>query len=153
MDTNNFKEFLDHLVDTIGFKDAEIVISEPEEHRLKVDIQLVESGLFIGNNGENLYAFEHLCRLMASKMFGPETSLSVDANNYNAFKEETLKELAHKAERTVILTNKSVDLQPMSSRERRIIHTELATSETVATESFGEKDLRHVVVRPKELSI
>jgi len=153
MDTNNFKEFLDHLVQTIGFNDAEITVTEPEEHRLKVDIQLTESGLFIGNNGENLYAFEHLCRLMASKMFGPEVNLSADANDYNAFKEETLKELAHKAERTVMLTNKLVELQPMSSRERRIIHTELATSEAVLTESFGERDLRHVVVKPKELSI
>ncbi len=153
MDTNNFKEFLYHLVQTIGFNDAEITVTESEEHRLKVDIQLTESGLFIGNNGENLYAFEHLCRLMASKMFGPEVNLSADANDYNAFKEETLKELAHKAERTVMLTNKLVELQPMSSRERRIIHTELATSEAVTTESFGERDLRHVVVRPKELSI
>lgn len=153
MDTDNFKEFLIDLVQKIGFKDAEITISQPEEHRLKVDIQLMESGLFIGNNGENLYAFEHLCRLIASKMFGPETSLSVDANNYNAFKEETLKELAHKAERTVMLTDKPVALQPMSSRERRIIHTELSTSEEVTTESLGERDLRHVIVKPKKLTI
>lgn len=153
MDTNNFKEFLSHLIQTIGFKDAEIIVTEPEEHRLKVDIQLTESGLFIGNNGENLYALEHLCRLVASKMFGPEVSLSADANNYNAFKEESLKELAHKAERTVMLTDKPVALQPMSSRERRIVHTELATSEAVMTESLGERDTRHVVVKPKKITI
>lgn len=153
MDTTTFKDFLANLIQVIGFKDAEITITEEEPQRLKVDIQLTESGLFIGNNGENLYAFEHLCRLMANKALGPDVGLSVDANNYNAFKEEKLKELAHKAERTVMLTNKAVDLQPMSSRERRIIHTELAESEEVMTESLGERDARHVVVRPKQLSI
>ena len=90
---------------------------------------------------------------MANRALGPDVGLSVDANNYNAFKEEKLKELAHKAERTVMLTNKAVDLQPMSSRERRIIHTELAESEEVMTESLGEREERHVVVRPKKLSI
>ena len=57
MDTNNFKDFLANLIQIIGFKDAEITLTEEEPQRLKADIQLTESGLFIGNNGDNLYAF------------------------------------------------------------------------------------------------
>jgi spoIIIJ-associated protein len=153
MDTNTFRDFLANLIQVIGFQDAEITLTEIEPQRLKADIQLTESGLFIGNNGENLYAFEHICRLMAAKFLGPDIGLMVDANNYNAFKEEKLRELARKAERTVMLMGKAVDLQPMPSRDRRIIHTELSESEEVTTESLGERDGRHIVVRPKKLSI
>ena len=73
----------------------------------------------------------------------------LDIANYKEKREETLKELARKLEKTVKRNGKKIILEPMNSYERKIIHTELQNSEYVATYSIGEEPRRKVVIEKK----
>ena len=57
--------------------------------------------------------------------------------------------LARKMEKNAVKYRKNIRLEPMSAYERMIIHTELANSENVVTESIGEEPRRRVVIKFK----
>ncbi|KAA1301145.1 MAG: single-stranded DNA-binding protein, partial [SAR202 cluster bacterium] len=48
----------------------------------------------------------------------------------------------------VVKTGRSIELEPMSARERRLVHVALAENTDVYTESSGEGRDRRVVVIP-----
>ena len=52
-------------------------------------------------------------------------------------------------EKNAVKYRKNIRLEPMSAYERMIIHTELANSENVVTESIGEEPRRRVVIKFK----
>ena len=64
--------------------------------------------------------------------------------------EEKLREFAKKAARHVSLTKKIIELPPMRARDRRIIHLEIALRSDVFTESVGEREGRHIIIKPEE---
>ena len=56
--------------------------------------------------------------------------------------------LAKKIAREVSKTKVETKMDSMNSYERRIVHTTLQGREDVTTESTGEGEKRHVVVKP-----
>jgi len=150
------KNFLEKLLSLAGFSGFEIKAQEnPQEKTVKFFIKLdfpqSDSGLLIGKGGENLFALQYVLRAMARKSL-PDSSWRVflDVNDYLAVREEKLRELARQIARQVSLSKKEVELPPMPSRERRIIHLELSVSTAVTTESIGEGKERRVVIKPLE---
>ena len=75
--------------------------------------------------------------------------LYLDVENYKAKREETLVELANKMADKAEDIERNVHLDPMNAYERRIIHTSLQNREKVETESMGEGEKRHVVIKFK----
>ena len=63
-------------------------------------------------------------------------------------REEALKDIAYAAVQRVEETNRKVQLKPMNSVERRIIHTTLASEPNIHTYSIGEGQDRRVVIAP-----
>jgi spoIIIJ-associated protein len=63
-------------------------------------------------------------------------------------RESRLVDLAERAARRARETGRAIALDPMSGRDRRIIHLELRGAEGVATMSIGEGRYRQVVVVP-----
>ena len=74
---------------------------------------------------------------------------SSDIGGYKEKREETLKQLARKLERTIKRNGRKIILEPMTSYERKIIHTELQDSDYVTTYSIGEEPRRKIVVEKK----
>jgi len=60
-----------------------------------------------------------------------------------------LVELANKMADKAEEIERNVHLDPMNAYERRIIHTTLQDRELVETESTGEGEKRHVVIKFK----
>ena len=65
-------------------------------------------------------------------------------------REKDLKDLAEKIAGTVIRKRKSITLEPMSSYERKIIHSALQDNSKVETHSIGEEPNRKIVVSLKK---
>ena len=86
---------------------------------------------------------------IASKEIEEKVKVILDIANYKDARKKTLEDLAVKLEKTVIKTGKQVTLEPMTSYERKIIHTKLQDSEKVRTYSIGEGDKRRVVIAKK----
>lgn len=70
-----------------------------------------------------------------------------DVNGYRREKATALREETREAADFVKKTAKPHAFAPMSGRERRIIHLELASRADLITESAGEGSARHVVIK------
>ena len=80
----------------------------------------------IGEKGIALSSLEYL--LMSIEDFR-HIKIFIDSNNYKEKRETILRELANKTAKTVIKTRRKVKLNPMTSRERKIIHEEISKIE------------------------
>jgi len=156
MEMMEIKNYLEDLLQTIGFNDFEIEIQENPEERfvrfmIKMDSQDDSSGILIGKGGENLWAFELILRNLLQRMKQDSSwRVSLDVNNYRTIYEEKLREFARKAAYQVALTKKAMELPPMKAKDRRVIHLEIAMRSDVTTESIGEGKERHIVIKPQE---
>lgn len=75
-------------------------------------------------------------------------SIILDSDNYRQHREAELVLLARMASKTVISQRKPLSLQPMTPKERRIVHLALASIEGVRSESQGEGDNRSITIFP-----
>jgi spoIIIJ-associated protein len=148
-------EITKDLLQRVGFKgEVKFVENGPSESRLAtVSIESDEDlSMLIGKNGQNLEAFERLVRLLASrKLADLESDLrfTVDINDYRKSRTDYLIGVARDVARRVIQTQKAEALSPMSSYERRLVHTELASYKEIQTESIGQEPRRRVIVKPQ----
>lgn len=128
---------------------CELTVTAGEDGSMRVAIQSSEDGrLLIGKNGQNLNAFEHIVKLMWMRQNAEHRNITVDVNNYRAEQTERLVNSVREAAIRVQQTHKSEALPPMTSYERRVVHTELAVFSDLATESVGQDPHRRVVIKP-----
>ena len=128
---------------------CEVSVSSGEGGSVRVAVQAADNGrLLIGKNGQNLKALEHVVRVMWLRQ-NPETrSVVVDVNDYRAERSKELVQLARETATRVQQTRKSEAFEPMTSYERRLVHTELATYSDLSSESVGQDPYRRVVIKP-----
>ena len=139
-------EFLKELLKIVN-TEAKVEITGDNN----ISITAKDSSAVIGYRGEMLDALQVLAGAVANIGNKDYKKLVVDCENYRTRREETLIALAHRLEQKATETRRKVILEPMSAYERRIIHTALADSETVKTESDGNEPSRYVVIVPNDL--
>ena len=100
----------------------------------------------IGEKGIALSSLEYL--LMSIEDFR-HIKIFIDSNNYKEKREAILRELANKTAKTVIKTRRKVKLNPMTSRERKIIHEEISKIEGLETVSVGVEPKRCLIIKLK----
>jgi spoIIIJ-associated protein len=72
----------------------------------------------------------------------------LDSDDYRKHREIELRLLARMASEKVVASRKPLTLQPMTPRERRIVHLALAETPGVRSESQGDGDNRSVTLYP-----
>lgn len=100
----------------------------------------------IGEKGSTLNSLEYL--LTSVKTF-KNIKVVIDSNNYKESREKVLRNLARKQGKKVQETGRSIKLNPMSARERKIIHEEISYMKGLKTESQGEEPKRFLVIKPE----
>jgi len=130
--------------------EGEIEISEDIECPQFI-VRTREAGVLIGENGQHLVALNHVVKKISEcecKKQNLETiRFFLDINDYQAKKNEELKNLAKMTAQRVRYFKKEIELEPMSSYERRIIHATLTEYPDITTESKGEGLERRVVIK------
>ena len=139
----------DFILKVFGIMDIDAKAEITGEN--KITLFATESSEVIGYRGEVLDAIQVLAGAVANIGNKEYKKVVVDCENYRGRREETLIALAHRLEQKATETRRKVLLEPMSPFERRIIHTALAESETVKTESDGKEPQRYVVIIPNDL--
>ena len=129
-------------------KELEYVINK-KDNSIYVEIKGNNSSKLIGYRGETIKALQTILSAIGNKELENRVRVLVDIGGYKEKREETLKELAKKLEKTVRKTGKKIILEPMSSYERKIIHMELQNSKFVTTYSIGEEPRRRIVIDKK----
>lgn len=136
------------LIEKLGVS-AKISISQTEEKSYRIDLDGEDLGVLIGYHGETLSALQLILGLMVYKNLGEWVRVLVNVGDYREMREQKLTELAHRAADKVRFLQAPITLPPMSSFERRLVHTALSgRSNEVMTESVGGGSERRVVVRP-----
>ncbi len=113
-------------------------------------IKSKESHLLIGKDGETLKALNYIFRkIIESKNPENQTLLNVliDVNDYQKNRIENLKTIAHMMAERARYFKSNVEIDPMSSFDRRIIHTFLENKTDIKTESTGFGQDRRVVIK------
>lgn len=144
--TDAAAEFIEKL---LGLMEINAAVEIKEEN--KITLVTEDSSSVIGYRGEVLDAIQVLSGAVANIGNKEYKKVVVDCEDYRERREETLIALAHKLEGKATDMRRKVILEPMSPFERRIIHTALAESEMVKTESEGKEPNRYVVIVPNDL--
>ncbi|MDX6494182.1 MAG: spoIIIJ-associated protein [Gaiellales bacterium] len=104
-------------------------------------------GLLIGKHGQTIDAIQYLANAIMHRREEEPAEVVVDAEGYRKRRERTLHEVAVKATAEAASTGRDVALEPMTSVERKIVHTKVQSMAGFATASEGAEPNRYVVVR------
>ena len=141
-------EFLEGVFDKLDLNAKAVLVEEGE--RIVINLITVSSASVIGYRGEVLDSLQNLASAVANTGRKEYVRVVVDCENYRDKREETLISLAHKLEKKATDLGRDFSLEAMSSYERRVIHSALASSSTVTTVSEGKEPNRYVVIVPNE---
>ena len=125
----------------------------PEVENPEITVQFSGSDveLLLTNRAELLLALEHLS-MEAIRLPAEDHSLiSFDANDYRLLRIEELRMSALAAADKVKRTRVPFHFNPMTSRERRVIHLALREEKDLRSESVGVGPARAVVVIPADM--
>jgi spoIIIJ-associated protein len=112
------------------------------------DLDGRDKEILLERNGEVLKAFEHLAFRALRLEPTYHEKIHLDSGGYRALRFEELRMTARVAAERVQSSHQPFRLNPMSSRERRIVHLALKDMPGVRTESVGMGEERQVVIHP-----
>lgn len=139
------KEFLLGLAKFVD-ENATVEVTA-NDNELSFAIKGENLGKLIGFHGDNIQAIQML--LSGLKIRGEgAVRMYLDVDGYKAGRNQNIIDLANKTAEQAIKIERNIHLDPMNAYERRIVHTTLQGRDDVTTESTGEGEKRHVVVKP-----
>lgn len=143
---NLIADFLNRM--TVVF-DEIAVVEETETGHHKFVIKTNDSKILIGAKGEHLLALNHLVKRVALKgqPIGSTPKFIIDVNDYQQKLFEDLKMKAKIMSDRARSFKVNVELEPMSSYERMLVHSYLDKSPDIKTESQGEGSNRRVIIK------
>jgi spoIIIJ-associated protein len=118
----------------------------PDE--IRIEIEGPDAGRIIGKKGAVLDAIQYLTARVVVRPGEPRRHLIVDAEGYRARHEDQLSQMARRLAERVAAEGKVITFDPMSARERRIVHMALRDVKGVRTESTGEEPQRRIQIIP-----
>jgi len=116
----------------------------------RINIVGKDMGLLIGRKGETLNALQFISGLMLNRKREEKIRIVLDVEDYRRKREQSLEALVLRLSEKVKQTQKNVIMRPMSSQERRIVHTLLQADPQLVTYSMGEEPNRKVVIALKK---
>ena len=137
---------LDEILDALDL-DAEIVLDESDEE-IAARIEGDDLGLLIGRRGQTIDALQLLCYRVAFRGGGERKRVTVDAAGYRERRRETIERQADRAAERALDSGKEIELEAMSSVERKVVHDRLKDRSGLETFSEGEEPTRCVIVAP-----
>ncbi len=140
-------EILRTLLTHLGVAVTDIVEEQDERTQsLRFVITTPDSAILIGEHGARLLALNHLVKRMVERDGAP-TSFFVDVNDYQKKRIEEIRTKAHILAERARYFKSSVEMDPMSSYERMIVHAEFTSVPDIVTESAGYGRERYVVIK------
>src|SRR5277367_3140779 len=127
------KAILEQLLKLLGFE------ATVEEHALEdgvfLDVKTEDSGRLIGRQGQTLSDLQYITNRMLFQQDQSSPKVMVDVGSYRLQAREALVKKAKEAADKVRRWGEPVELEPMSSFDRRIIHHAFKDDPDVETHS------------------
>ena len=126
------KELLDTMLGYLGFV-VQIEESENDAGNLVLQIYTEESGRLIGRDGETLEAITFLLNRLLQAKDKDASKVVVDCEHYRSMRDDRIVQRVRELAERVRITGRSLQLEPMNSYERRLIHNAFKDDPDVAT--------------------
>lgn len=139
----DYLEELLEIADLDGDLDMDV-----EGDRATVSIVGADLPQLVGSNGEVLDALQELTRLAVYRETGERSRLMLDISGHRANRRNELEAKAAEIIEQVKESGESVNLEPMSPFERKVVHDVVAAA-GLKSESEGAEPRRYVVVLPE----
>jgi spoIIIJ-associated protein len=141
------RELIEGVLDELDLE-GEVEIREDDE-RIEAEVVGDEDfGLLIGKRGQTIDALQLLCFQAAFRGLRDRKRVILDAAGYRERRREVLTARADRAAEQALERSVSVELDPMSAQERRVVHEHLKERSGIETFSEGDEPRRCVVVAP-----
>ncbi|MCE9549033.1 hypothetical protein K8Q98_01390, partial [Candidatus Nomurabacteria bacterium] len=128
MNKNDIQNLIKEIIEktTIPVKEINIIETEPQNTWFSVEV--AEPHFFIGRDGEALHALNYLTRRIIENKTpnltpeNPILDFLIDINGFQKKRIEGIRAVAHMMAERARYFKSSVEVDPMSSFERRIVH-------------------------------
>lgn len=140
------KEFIQGVLEKANFNAVVTTNNDISECVFLMIDDEYETARIIGKDGQTLSAFQTLLQSVLAKHFGQFIPVFVDCNDYFTLKIEKAQEKAKELEQKLSMDRPSIELFPMTSLERRAIHTLYKESNRIETHSVGTGEDRRIVL-------
>lgn len=146
--TETIRSILGHL--KVVLNDVSVDTDEKTKS-MRFVVSTPDSAILIGERGDRLLALNHLVkRIVERKLKDENISFMVDINDYQKKRIDDIRARARMLAERARYFKSSVDMDPMSSYERMIVHAEFTDTPDITTESLGSGKDRHIVLRYTE---
>ena len=137
---------LERIAAELGLS-ADVSVEE-DDGEIRGSVDGEDVGLLIGRHGQTIDAVQLLCYQIAFRGYPDRKRVTVDAAGYRERQSEALCRRADIAAEDAIRDGRAIELEPMGSNERRVVHEHLRDRTEVETYSEGDEPHRCVVVAP-----
>ncbi|BAQ09439.1 RNA-binding protein [Bacillus sp. OxB-1] len=107
-----------------------------------------KAAVLIGKRGQTLNALQQLAQLVANKTSDQFKVVRIDIGNYRERREQSLQQLAERMADKAVRNGRKVQLEPMPSHERKVIHHALSNRLDIETYSEGADPHRYLIIEP-----
>ncbi len=121
------------------------IILENDLFRVVLDAE--NNAIIIGKGGQTLRAISNVLKAATNNTFKKRVNIIVDVNHYKEDRYRKIRSLANRVAKEVVKTHVDAALDPMPNDERKVIHEFLAKRNNIKTESEGEGNQRHLVIK------
>lgn len=143
---NEIRVLVSSVLEAMGF-DARVEVYDAGGF-IAADVAPDNTALFIGQKGETIDALQYLVNVAAFRDRPFFKRVVLDAEGYRQRRVEAIQGMAHRTARRAVRERRTVEMPPMNSSERRVVHMFLSDNPGVSTESEGSGDSRRVKVSP-----
>ncbi len=144
-------EFVTKVIDEMGM-DCSVHMRRPrqseDDSEMHIEITGPDAGRVIGKKGQVLAALQFLTHRVINRPGTEKRHVLVDAEGYRTRRDGQLSTMAKRLGKQAMEQGKIITFEPMSPRDRRVVHLALAKFDGVVTKSDGEGDDRRVQIIP-----
>ena len=143
------KETLETILTSLGFP------ATVEEHKLEegvlLDVKTDDAGRLIGRQGQTLSDLQYITNRILFQQDATAPKVMVDVGGYRAQAREALVKKAKDAAEKVRRWGDTVELEPMTAFDRRVVHQALKDDPDVETHSVEVEgtDKKAILLRPR----
>ena len=140
---------MEKILDLLGFPAT--VEQHTMEDGVLLDVKTEDSGRLIGRQGQTLSDLQYITNRLLFQQDPNAPKVMVDVSGYRAQAREALVKKAKDAAEKVRRWGDIVELEPMSSFDRRIIHHALKDDPDIETQSVEVEgtEKKAMLLRPK----
>lgn len=139
-------EMLVEIVRRMGLT-VEVKVREDAEEVI-LDVAGEDAGRVIGKKGQTLDALQFLINKIVNRFPDGRRHIVLDSGDYRQRREHGLASMARREAKRAVQQSRIITLEPMSPRDRRVIHLSLAKFPGVSTRSDGQGAERRVRIIP-----